>query len=309
MRKSFKNAILLALFFFLAAPSFASQTVHRHLEPETVVYQALSAAAQTQFTTNENIKLVKYGAGVTLAAVTANFSLVDGTAFVTNPSVDLRSYVGFKLSTNDGSVGYAKAAGGGETLGAELSPNSTALADGATEANATTGYAAHSTPTTFASVSTGTPHAGTYHFSVVTQAAGGQGFTQSTGNSPGGDATGKLIKHTWWQKSDNTNRIRPIVYNTTTGTPLYVGAYQTSNVYTLITAYATGIDASTKLRVDSADSAITTFYVDTYSAQQVTAPSATGVTIVSTAGGTTYNWIAKGTTPNAASFTVTVTRN
>jgi hypothetical protein len=309
MRRQFsifnlQSAIAAALLFLAAAPSFASQTLHRHLEPETVVYQGLSAAAQTQFVTNENLKSIKYGSGITLASITANFSLVDGTAFVTNPSVDLRAYVGFKLTTNDGSVGYVKAAGTGETLGTELSPNNTAISDGVAEANATTGWGANSSPTTFESTGTGTPHSGSYHFHIVATGAN-KGFQSSPAI---GTTSGWLTKHVVWGLSTG-EPIHFNVYNSTSATLLANTGSITPLTYASSTLYATAIDAGVRLLGRTFGTNLTTFYADTFSAKQVLAPSATGVTIVTTAGGSTYNWAAKGTTPNAASFTFSISRN
>gem|GEM_PF-2987363 len=48
-------------------------------------------------------------------------------------------------------------------------------------------------------------------------------------------------------------------------------------------------------------------YIDDISMKQVLAPSTSGVTIINTCGGNTYNWsINSGINPNAASFNVTI---
>ena len=59
-----------------------------------------------------------------ITGATANLSLVDGTAFISNPSTDLSSYEYAYIivtdSTGKKAIGYIKAAGTGETYGAAL---------------------------------------------------------------------------------------------------------------------------------------------------------------------------------------------
>ncbi|MHB8123117.1 MAG: hypothetical protein ACYDG4_13285 [Desulfuromonadaceae bacterium] len=125
-----KKLFIALLVLLLAAPAFGAQTVHRRLEPETVAYQSLANAVQTQFTTNENIKAIKYtSTGLTLASLTAYFSTVAGTTFVTGVSQDLRWLSSSCWSTpptltwSDGTNTYSLtpgAAGTGETYGDNL---------------------------------------------------------------------------------------------------------------------------------------------------------------------------------------------
>jgi hypothetical protein len=107
-------------------------TIYRRLEPEVLVYNALPNAAQTQFDTNEIIKRIKYGAGVTYASVTVDKSNVAGAMFFTNPSIDLRLFTGFYATLNDGSKTLKVkigAAGTGETVDTELVTNGTFTTD------------------------------------------------------------------------------------------------------------------------------------------------------------------------------------
>jgi hypothetical protein len=85
----------------------------------------LTGTTGTQFTTNENIKAIKYVSGITLSSLTANLSLVNGTVFVSNPSVDLRfgANTGWKYTFTSGANSayfLAGAAGTGETLSANI---------------------------------------------------------------------------------------------------------------------------------------------------------------------------------------------
>jgi len=128
------------------------QTIYRNLEPETVNYFSLSGATGDQFLLNENIKLIKYGAGVSLSSIACNLSTVNGTAFITNPvftttgvpSNDLRWAVGFKHSLVAAAktlVGWGKAVGTGETTSSIYASDFSAGVDGFTAA-ATNGVVA-----------------------------------------------------------------------------------------------------------------------------------------------------------------------
>lgn len=97
-----KRFIFSILILLIAFPCFGAQTVHKRLEPETVVYNALPNAAQTQFTTNQNVVAVKYKTGVVISGLTVGISNATGYLFLTNPSVDLRWMKGFYLNLNDG---------------------------------------------------------------------------------------------------------------------------------------------------------------------------------------------------------------
>jgi hypothetical protein len=97
-----KKLLAALILLLLASPALATQTVHRHLEPETVVYQGLPSAVQSQFATNENIKTIKYGAGIALTSVTGRLATVALGAFIDAPSVDLRAYRTFKATFTEG---------------------------------------------------------------------------------------------------------------------------------------------------------------------------------------------------------------
>ena len=284
-----KRLTFALLLLLLASPAWALSTVYRHLEPETVVYQTLPSAAQTQFTTNENIKLIKYGSGITLSSITANLSQVNGTAFVSNPSVDLRPYVGFKGTWSDvgtQGVGFFGAAGTGEGLGPNLItgwvnsvtyPYDTFTGSGATITSAikvgATGYAAANnsisspsigmlakfTPGTLALTSGTAPY-----FDIFTAIGGGgsfQGFV-TQGTWPGG------------------------------------------NLYRTITR-ANYIYLSIGDNLAAANYALTG---DAF--QSVLSPSVTGTTIVSAAGGSTQSWTSMtvGFNLNDTTYTVAITR-
>ena len=119
-----KKFIFSILILLIALPCFGAQTIYTALEQETVAYQSLPSAAQTQFVTNENINAIKYGSGVVISGLTVGISSAGAYLFLSNPSVDLRWLKGFYLNLNDGAGKNLKVlvgeAGTGETLGSNI---------------------------------------------------------------------------------------------------------------------------------------------------------------------------------------------
>lgn len=90
-------------------------------EKETLDYLKLPGVtlsfAQT-ITLDDQIKIIKGGGTITLLAQSVNISKINGLAFLTNPSTDMRKFKGFKLSVKAAGktlVGWVKAVGTGET--------------------------------------------------------------------------------------------------------------------------------------------------------------------------------------------------
>lgn len=258
-----------------------------YLEPETLNYLKLSGASTDWFTINENIKAVKYGSGKVLAALTCNLSLVNGTAFITNPSVDLRQYVGFKITLNDGTqdlVGWIKAVGTGQTLDSELLNDTWTNNVDPWETLTLNGK----------------------DILVAANTAGGEGGCTESITTP--TVVGGLYL---WAMNLVYNsgsisieafpkRTAPYAYHYMPTRPYQAGA---ADRY-VTTAYI--CDAFT---VQTGNSLATNITL-TQSFKQVLLPSATGVRIVSVQGGSIYNWTSDGgIDPNAASFTGTITRS
>ena len=277
-----KRLTLCLIFLLLASPAWAMSTVYRHLEPETVVYQTLPSAAQTQFTTNENIKLIKYGSGITLSSITANLSQVNGTAFVSNPSVDLRPYVGFKGTWSDVSthgVGFFAAAGTGETLattGGPLNDGNLFTDSGFAVPADWTAQAGWAVAGGFAVSTTGTSNHIYQSFSRILGALYKESadLVTSTGGSP------------------------LFFYDSTLYSPSFtsLGTHIFYDTCTVAGAQANGLRSGSLAGT-----------MDNRTSTQVLTPSATGTTITATPGGA-QNWTTQGSTPNAATFTVVVTR-
>jgi len=100
-----------------------SALLRRRLEPETIAYHLLAGCSGIPSENNELIKAIKYGSGVTLSGLTCNISNATSYLFVSNPSSDLRKWIGFYITFTSSTGNTLKfkvsAAGSGETLGNE----------------------------------------------------------------------------------------------------------------------------------------------------------------------------------------------
>lgn len=228
-----------------------------------------------------------YGPGsTTFTSFTCNLSTVNGTAFITNPSVNLTRYLGYKITITAGGktlVGWIKAAGSGETYG------STVIVNG--------------------------------------------GFTNWTGDNPnnwellGIEDVNNYIKEDSGKANLVSNgTIIGILQNVWTVGILYknsvaisaitgsVSLGREANIGTTIanytttgtkTSYVTANAQAIGIKRTVSSSCNATF--DDFSSVPVLTPSATGVTIVSSQGGSTYNWLSNdGLDANSASYTLTI---
>jgi len=256
------------------------------LEPETLAYLTSNPnASRDWWNIDQNIKQIKYASGVVLNAVTCNLSVVDGTAFITNPSVDLRPYIGCKLSISDGSkalVGFGKAVGTGETLGDELIDTWT---------NGSAGVAWDTLTLSGSDI-----------VSAI-QATDSTTYCYKAPATPlGALLKGSITAYTKSSGVDPTFRIGAPDVSLGAGAVIATAA-SGLNLYGTQTA-AQGTSAC----------GFRTYYASSFSAsgisvKQVLTPSSTGITIVSTKDGTTYNWASNGgINANAASYTVTITK-
>jgi len=201
-------------------------------------------------------------AGVTGAVSLANsrLSLVDGTAFVDfSAAGTLTPYLNHRLTLTDSAgkkaVGYIKAAGTGETLDSEILDAWTNNGANPFETFTTSG-------------------------SDITQAVNSTGV--GVAYKVFSVVNGALYKYT------NT-------YSKTSGADPYLRTVRTSSLIDPVVSltrngitYVVGVATQDRIAV----AAVTTsdFALINNSLKQVLTPSATGVTITSTPGGTTYNW-------------------
>jgi len=216
-------------------------------------------------------------------------STVAGTAFVMpddGSSADLSPHVGRVLKVVDsaGKVawGWLKAAGTGETLGSEILSNPSFDSD-------TSGWSAANS-------------------AALASVAGGQSgncleITENGGADPAAYQlvsfnTGALYLQSAYVKRGTESSYRMYcISGLTSG--------EATGEWELVNLYKTGSGGSANFVVKqiASSGAGTTLLFDEVSFKQVTAPPATGCTIVSTPGGTTQNWayIQSGFNPNSIS--------
>lgn len=264
---------------------FGFQNFHRALEPETVAYYTLGNSDGTsQFTLNEQMKSLKYNGGiVTLSGLTCNLSLVNGTAFITNPSVDLRKYVGYKISiteTTDTLVGWIKSVGSGEALsGIELITNGNFSSD--------------------------EPPGSSWNRSAAWVISGGVCNADGSGTD---NSLNQLINPGQYKLIKLSGDFTRVSGSCNLGSVNYPNNQKLINITGTYSSYNT--NAYSYATYWGVSSGYTSFKgtIDNISMQQVTAPSTSGVTIVSTQNGSTYNWTSGTATilPNAASFTAVI---
>jgi hypothetical protein len=204
----------------------------------------------------------------------SRLSLVDGTAFVDfSAAGTLTPYLNGRLTVTDSAgkkaVGYIKAAGTGETLGDELVTNGTFTTN-------TTGWAANGA---ILSVDSG-------RFKGVTTFTNDKGAYQNITL-----VTGGLYKFS----GDAQNVDAYLVYGVMQLTDWSVfgkTAFLGTGLSGTLTAYgvATGTNGRVAINISDGSGTGKTEYWDNVSLTQQLTPSATGATITSTRGGTTYDW-------------------
>lgn len=239
-------------------------------QKETLVHLNRTGVSLTRAqiaTIDANIRAIRFGSTATLSALTCKLSTVAGTAFITSPSVDLRPYLDFKITLNDGTqnlVGWIKAAGTGETY-----------TDNLNGWDFTSGWSATNAAITDSNT-----------------------FTTSVNNG--------------YVKKDVDPITIGAVYkwvldaSTTSGSVVMITGTFLETIAGQGTTYTTAVRARFGVKNTLTGATID---VSTLQANKVLTPSATGVTIVSAAGGTTYNWTSDGgINPNVESFTATITK-
>ena len=225
-------------------------------------------------------------------------SLVSGAAFADfNLAGALIPYLGGTLTLTDSAgkhlVGFIKAAGAGETYGAELMLN--------TSFNDTSNLGMFQA--TAASVAGG--QSGNCLQMTLTAAAGSgaQSFTGVPGAA--------YLSSQYGKNGTSTHLILYFSNPAGSDSPLIWGI--TSTVWTQYSMYATADGAGTYKQVyDLEGTSGQTAFVDTASMKQVLTPGPTGVTITTTAGGSTFNWTSEDAgfnrnDPNGYTYTINYT--
>lgn len=220
-----------------------------------------------------------------LSGVTLNLSLVNGTAFISNPSTDLSGYEYTKIIVTDSAgkkaVGYIKAAGTGETYGSERFTNHSWDVD-------TTGWTANNSATL-------TSVAGGQSGNCLSITENGVANPYAQQNIFPSIVPGRLYRSSIYVKQGTSSRYRFYVQYA-------VGAYffgyyadqtATSSWGQVDFVYCypvTGTQETYVLMNRAGLSSGQDLYFDEISCKQILTPSTDGVTIVSSIGGTTYNW-------------------
>jgi len=217
-----------------------------------------------------------FGSG-NVSQANMKMSVASNTAFVDFSSAGtLTPYIGDKLTITDSTghqlVGWIKAAGSVETYGSETLPN--------TSFNNTTSVSTWQS--TIASVSGGESGNGLQ----ITLTVNGDGapFEFPT------VVSGGLYKAYSYTKTGTAGSINMIFSDGNPPNEWYIYSWYNFGTWGLQTVYGTTNSVNAQLEWDVNGSNGNTGYADEASLKQVLTPSATGVTIVSVSGGSTYNW-------------------
>jgi hypothetical protein len=216
----------------------------------------------------------------TVTQANMKISAADGTSFIDFTAADvLTGKTGNLLVVRDSSgraiQGFIKAAGTGETLGSEklTNPSFDENTSGWTPAGAT-----------IASVAGGQSN-------NCLEITATDGAYQTVNSGTTTTATYTLLKQSLYIKSGTAGSVGVGMYYYWTSnnvfTQLSTGSWQ------LVTGYATALSANRLIGILKLTAATGTVLVDEVSTKAVLTPSATGVTITSTKGGTIFNWAQK----------------
>lgn len=218
-------------------------------------------------------------------------SAADGTAFVDFSTADvLTDYVPYKGkltiadSTGKKLVGYIKAQGSGETYGSELVTNGD-METG----DPPTGWTAHGNAVLDGVADERTDGGGVQSLAVESGTTGWYAHQTKT------VVVGGLYKNIYWGKTITGAGFKMAFFNS--GGTVLNPSVTTSASWVNVVQYITPTGSTSLLIVASCTGASTsnggTQQFDDISVKQVLTPSVTGVTITSTADGTTYNWESK----------------
>jgi hypothetical protein len=274
------------------------------IEAETASYVSLQPKLTTSqlLAVNANIRLIKYGSGVTLSSLTAKFSTVDPT-FVTQISQDLRwlailnATVPITATWNDGTntlAMYPVAAGTGETYAASViegDDNNGNMETGDPPTGWTTGIARGELSRTT------DKHSGSYAALFTRNATGSNGYFVAASQAAIG--VGKLAYHEVYLKCGTASSVKFMGVSTNYGVELTFGTV-TAGTYTKVSGYGTVAATGARISVTVTGSNTQTGYADDIVVKAVTAPSASGFTASDLVGASFL--------PNAATFTLNIVR-
>lgn len=259
--------------------------------------------------------------GVSWGPTVHGLSLADGSAFLKVTGLDLSQYANknYKITLTDSAgkkvTGYIGAVDAVETLsGTELlnNPGFETLTSGTDDDGTSDNFANWLETNDDANgekvEATATAHGGSRAVKLT------KGTATTAGIRLTGSATaGKLYKLTFWTRGSSGVAGRFRIYDTTTTIVAATSTGVTSDVYTQVTRYVTASAGAIYVGIHFYAGATTgnVAYFDDVSIQEVTHVGATGVHIISTAGGITRNWtsIESGFNYNDSSYTFDITYN
>lgn len=227
----------------------------------------------------------------TVTKANMKISATDTVAFIdfnNSETAKLVDHIGRFIVITDSAgktlKGYIISAGDGEDLGSEMHTAANAASDpNSNEANATTDWGA-SGGVTFTSDGT-SPNTGSYHLKA--ENASGQKAIYNTGFTGGGG----LVKYTGnYKVTAGTGCTYSFEARTGDGATTLEDVTFDQTSYTAFTIYATGIHATQNVYFWMDAGTGCTWYLDNFSAKQVTGPSTTGVVIKQDASGNSAGW-------------------
>ena len=268
-----KRLFYIFLFLLIACPAWGAKYFPFVAgESEVRTYFALPNPTGTVKDLNAQIKILNAGGTVTLNSFTGKFSIVGDTAFITNPSVDLRKYVGYKITINDGTndlVAWIRSAGTIETEEDKVTDDNSTFASDTGFWTKGTGWTIGSNVASYSGTGAATVLAKTYLFSF-----------------------GQLVKYS-------------VDLAITTGAArVYLG--QAYDVQHATSGTKTGyVTCGTYVTSGIWGSTVGVFSADNLTMKLISTPSATGVVVWNGVGN---SWVAGDTTinPKATSYTVTI---
>lgn len=223
-----------------------------------------------------------------VAYANMRLSMINGTAFADFGATGiLTSHIGAKLTITDSAgkklVGYIKTAGAGETYGSQLLSNSNA--GGGTDWTGgppPTGW--NTDGCTLAAVAGG--HLGNNALQITRSSGSYQAAYQVYGVS-----LGALYMANMWVKSGTSGDDSYYIatWDGSAGTNMRWGTTSASWTQSP-NGYWIASNTIVFLYLEKVSATAGTMLFDNVTFAQVLTPSATGVTIVSTSGGSTYNW-------------------
>jgi hypothetical protein len=294
MKRRITLLIVAALLLFASTGNCLDFNKYRGgFEPETIIYANLPGVSKTHAelaAIDTNIKSIKYGSGVTLASLALNTSNLINYYFFSNPSVDLRPYTGFYASISDGSKTkkvLLGALGTGETYLDIISGDT--LNGNMETGDPPSNWTAMGAPTVSSVADERTGGTGSKSMNIVRGTAN-LSVTQQIATL----STGKLYYASGWAKNGT---IAPDIYLQATTRFVQGGA-----TWRYGSAHRTSSASVMSIDIYIPGAAGVTGRVDDIYAGQVLTPSALGLWYTPVNEESGWN-------PNAASYTLTITRN